>query len=225
MFGLGRIVLILAALALAGVAVWRVATIWHPSMERYPVQGIDVSDADGTIEWPVVKGAGAAFGYAVATVGATTRDRSFQTNWDGMARAGVRRGAIHVYSFCQSPRAQADAFNTVVPTDRSALPVAIAFAYDAQCGERPTRAALIDGLATMIGRIETHSGMPVLLMVTRAVESDYRLTGAFDRNLWAVGNLLKPVYGARPWRMWRASDRRRIVGVDGPVNWDVAVTG
>lgn len=225
MFGLGRIALILAAIALAGVAAWRLAAQWHPASERYPAQGIEVSEDNGAIEWAVVKGGGAAFGYAVATRGATTRDRSFQTNWDAMARAGLRRGAIHVFSFCQSPRAQADAFNTVVPTDPGALPVAIAFAYEEGCAERPRRAELIDDLTAMIRRIEAHSRKPVLLQVTRAVESDYRLTKAFDRSLWATGNFLRPVYGARPWRMWRASDMRRVDGVAGPVNWNVAVAG
>ncbi len=222
MWGLGRFVLFATALALAGVAAWRVAIRWHPAVERYPSQGVDVSEATGAIEWPVLKGAGAEFGYAVATVGATARDRAFQSHWAAMAAAGVRRGAIHVFSFCQSPAAQADAFNTVVPHDDTALPAAIAFGYDDGCAERPERATLVEGVTDMIHRIESHTGKPVLLQVSRGVEKDYHLTDAFRRSLWATGNFVSPSYGARAWRMWRASDIRRVDGVEGPVNWDVA---
>jgi len=225
MWGLGRIFLILSAIALAGVAVWQVAQRWRPGVERYPVQGVDVSEATGDIVWPVLKGEGADFGYAVATSGATARDRAFQTNWDEMARAGLRRGAIHVFSFCQPPRAQADSFNTVVPRDPAALPVAISFRYTEDCPGRPERATLVAGVADMIARIETHTGKPVLLKVAREVERDYRLTEAFDRPLWAVGNFLRPGYGARVWRVWRATDLRRVDGVDGPINWDVVELG
>ncbi|KQN93134.1 hypothetical protein ASE95_11260 [Sphingomonas sp. Leaf231] len=225
MWGLGRLVLVLAAFALAGVAGWRLAMRWSPPLERYPVQGVDVSETTGTIVWPVLKGAGAQFGYAVATVGATTRDRNFQANWDAMARIGMKRGAMHVFSFCQSPRVQGDVFNTVVPRDLRALPAAIAFDYDAQCPDRPQRAALVAGVRAMIERIEAHTGTPVILRIAADVEDDYRLTEAFDRRWWAAGKFLKPAYGSRPWAIWRASDMRHIDGVQGPVNWNVAVQG
>ena len=39
-----------------------------------------------------------------------------------------------------------------------------------------------------------------------------------------VGTLLRPDYAARPWRMWRASDRRHVEGAPGPINWDVAAS-
>lgn len=222
MNGLARIALFLAAIALTGVATWRLAVRWHPATDRYPVQGIDVSEANGAIEWPVVKGAGADFGYAVATVGARVRDRQFQAHWDNLARAGMRRGAILVYSLCQRGADQADAFNTVVPRDDAALPAAIALSYEEGCAARPEREVLVADLAVAIRRVEAHVGKPVLLKVSRAVEGDYELSEALKRSIWSVGNFLSPGYATRPWRMWQASDLRRIDGVEGPVNWDVA---
>jgi lysozyme len=69
--------------------------------------------------------------------------------------------------------------------------------------------------------IETHMGKPVLLRISRAVEADYRLSAALPRPVWAMGNVFPPAYAARPWRMWRASDFRRVPGIEGPANWDV----
>jgi lysozyme len=47
------------------------------------------------------------------------------------------------------------------------------------------------------------------------------LSAALPRPVWAMANLLKPDYAARPWRIWRASNFRRVEGIEGPVNWDV----
>ena len=223
MYGAGRLFLILAALALAGVAGWRLAVRWHPSTERYPVQGVDVSEANGAIDWSVAKGAGVDFGYAVATRGDNVRDRAFQQHWDAMAAAGVRRGAIHVFSLCQKGGDQADAFNTVVPVAADSLPAAIDIHYDDSCPARPARARVVAEVAEAARRIEAHTGKPVLLKLAAEVEDDYRLGDAMKRNVWAVGNFLRPAYTPRPWRMWQANDMRRIDGIDGPVNWDVAV--
>ena len=222
MWGLGRTILILLAIGVAGVAAWQSAIRWHPSIERYPVQGVDVSERDGTIDWNAAAAAGADFGYAVATRGATGRDRAFEANWQAIEAAGLRRGAVHVYSLCQPAIAQANAFNTVVPRDAGALPAAVDLNEDDGCAARPDRAALIGDIARFATIVEAHMGKPMLLRIARPIEARYRLSEALPRNIWAMGNFLSPRYAARPWRMWRASDIRRIDGVEGPVNWDVA---
>lgn len=222
MWGLGRFALIVAALALSGVAAWQYATHWRPSTERYPVQGVDVSASDGAIEWNNVSAAGADFAYAVATRGARERDPAFETNWHGMEATGMRRGAVHLYSFCQPAREQANAFNTFVPADADALPVAIDISYDPGCTTRPERDTLVSELKLLAGTIEAHMRKPVLLRISRAVEMDYDISAALPRNLWASGNFIAPSYAARPWRLWRANDMRRVDGIDGPANWDVA---
>lgn len=222
MRGLWRFIAIAFIVGLAAVGMWRLAIGWHPSLDHYPVQGVDVSEANGTIDWNTVSGTGADFGYAVATVGAQRRDTAFETNWRDIDRAGMRRGAIHVYSLCQLATDQADAFNTLVPRDEGALPAAIDLHYDDGCASRPDRAVLIAELARFATMIETHTGKPVLLKIARPLELHYRLSEALPRSIWAVGNVFPPDYTARPWRMWQASDFRRIDGLNGPVHWNVA---
>ena len=48
-----------------------------------------------------------------------------------------------------------------------------------------------------------------------------RFLDDFQENMDRLKNRFKPDYAARPWRMWRASDFRRVEGVEGPVHWDV----
>lgn len=224
MVAVRRFLLIFAVLAVLGAFAWRQAVQWRPASESYAVQGVDVGEADGAVEWKVVAGGGADFAYANATYGARHRDARFEDNWRGMAGAGLRRGAVHVWSLCEPGVDQANAFNTMVPRTDTALPVAIDFHFDEGCTMRPERQALIDEVKQAATLIEAHTGKPVLLRVSRDFENEYELTAAVPRPVWALGNFFKPDYAARGWRMWRASDVRRIDGVTGPVNWNVAAS-
>ncbi|WP_343528307.1 GH25 family lysozyme [Sphingomonas sp.] len=200
------------------------ATHWQPSPEHYPLQGIDLPENPHAVEWRTLRANGADFAYIVATSGADRRDPAFEGNWAALPDAGLRRGAIHIYSLCQPAAAQADAFNIFVPRAGDALPVAIDLSYHDDCTARPERATLIADLTRFVTMVETHTGKPVMLRVSKAFESDYSITAALPRPVWAMGNVLKPDYAARPWRMWRASDFRRVEGVEGPVNWDVVTS-
>jgi len=223
-FGLKRFLLVVVVLAILAAVSWRYATGWRPAPETFAVQGVDVDEANGVIEWNVVAGEGADFAYATATHGAGHRDRRFEDNWQGVAAAGLRRGAVHVWSLCAPGIDQANAFNTVVPRDLSALPAAMDFDFAEGCEARPERDALIGEVRRAVATIEAHTGKPVLLRVSRRFEREYDLSSALRRPVWAAGLFLKPDYAARPWRMWRASDIRRIDGIEGPVNWNVAAS-
>ena len=202
------------------VTIYLVALSWRPSAATYDVQGIDVSAANGAVDWNAVRAAGAGFGYITATQGAD-RDARFEDNWRGAAAADLRRGAIHAWSLCRPAADQANNFNTTVPHADDALPPALSLDFTAGCDERPGRDALLTDLRGFITMVEAHSERPVILLVTRAFDARYRVTEAIDRPVWSAQDFLAPDYAARPWRMWRASDMRRIDGVDGPVNWDV----
>lgn len=218
---LAKVAASLAALGGAGVGAWAWATHWHPPTARYPLQGVDLAENPAAIEWGSVRAAGADFAYLVATSGRDRRDPAFEANWTALPQAGLRRGAVHLYSLCQPATEQADAFNTFVPATADALPAAVDVAYRADCAARPGKATLAAELARFVERVEAHTARPLILRVSRAVERDYALTAAVRRPIWAIGNAFAPGYAARPWRMWRASDIRRVEGIEGPANWDV----
>jgi len=212
----------LTGAGLLAVAGHHWATHWAPSTARYPLQGIDLPERPPEpIEWGTVRAAGADFAYLVATSGADRRAPGFEAHWEALPAAGLRRGAVHLFSLCQPATAQANAFNTVVPRTADALPVAVDLSYRDDCVARPDRPALIAEIRRFAELVEAHTGRPVILRVPRDVERDYQITAAIDRPVWAMANLLSPGYPARAWRLWRASDMRRIDGIEGPVNWDV----
>lgn len=214
----------IAALILVGVvaiAGWVGATNWAPSAKTYPLQGVDLGLDAGDVEWRSVRAAGADFAYVVATAGADRRDGDFEQNWAALPEAGLRRGAVHLYSLCQPAAAQANAFNLVVPRSADALPAAVDVAFRDDCATRPGAGALASDLDRFVAMVEAHTGKPMLLRVSRAVERRYHLTNAVERPIWAVANFFPPAYAARPWRLWRASSIRRVDGIEGAVNWDV----
>ena len=220
-YGLFKAAGVLIGAGLLGIGGWSFATGWHPAQGQYPLQGIDLGENPGPVEWGIVRARGADFAYLVATSGADRRDPGFEANWAALPEAGLRRGAVHLFSLCQLAADQANAFNAFVPRTADALPVAVDVSYRADCTARPDRNVLVGELRTFITMVETHTRKPVLLRLTKAVDTDYQLSAAIDRPVWSIGNLFPPSYAARSWRMWRASDIRRIDGIEGPVNWNV----
>lgn len=218
---IGRIAAGLVLALLVAVAVWVYATGWAPAPRKYPIQGIDVSDAQGTIVWTTLAARGADFAYLRATSGAHGRDQRFADNWQDAAAAGLRRGAIHQWSFCQDGAAQADNFVTTVPRTPGVLPAVLDLSFSPGCDARPSRAQLIDQIKRFLVVAETHTGEPMLLKITKPVERAYQLSAAIPRPLWEVRRFFAPDYAARPWRIWQASDIRRVDGISGPIHWDV----
>lgn len=217
---LGRIGALLIVVGLAAVAAWTLALSWRPS-DRYAFQGVDVGDTQGVIDWWTVRHGGADFAYLRATYGASGRDTRFASNWADVYATGLRRGALHDFSVCQLAADQANNFNTTVPRDSDALPAAVYVGFSADCRSRPARAIVLDELRRYVTMVEAHTGKPVLLKVARDFDAAYHVTAGISRPVWAVQAFFPPDYSARPWRMWQASDMRRIDGVTGPVHWNV----
>jgi lysozyme len=209
------------ALAVVAAGTWWLAGRWAPARSSYAVQGIDVSDAQGDIDWAMVKARDVDFAYLRATAGADVRDPAFPLHWAGAGEAGIRRGAIHVFSLCARAGAQAGAFAATVPRDPDALPAAIDLDFHPDCPARPARDVVLTNLRQVAALIETHSGKPVVLRVAPDFEAAYRVSEAIPRSIWAVGDFFEPDYPTRPWRMWRSSSVRRVDGIGRPVNWNV----
>ncbi|WP_230770187.1 GH25 family lysozyme [Sphingomonas sp. Leaf4] len=217
-----RIVLIVAAvLAVATLIGWRWSLGWAPATARFAVQGVTVSAADGAIDWPMVRAQGADFAFVTASSG-TARDPAFEGNWNAAHAAGLRHGALHRFSLCESTADQVTAYLTTVPRAADALPAALALDVAEDCDAHPTRAQVLSAIRGFLGPAEYHDGRPMMLRVSAAFEDEYRVSEAIVRPLWAERAFLEPAYLARPWRLWQANPARRIDGVARPVAWSVA---
>ena len=81
-----------------------------------PVQGVDVSTFDGTIDWTAVRKAGIEFAYIKATEALqqdarhVARTAYFQSNWHKTQNEGLLRGAYHFFRDNLDSELQAETF-------------------------------------------------------------------------------------------------------------------
>ncbi|MFC4292784.1 GH25 family lysozyme [Sphingorhabdus arenilitoris] len=216
-----RIIAIAVALLLSLFVLWSYARSWAPSRDTYAVQGIVVSAENGSPNWSQLGATGVDFAYLTATEGAAERDKSFQANMKGAGEAGIRFGALHHFDICRLASDQANLFITTVPRSENALPPAVQLDFSDTCTGRPNRGLILSELATFLGQIEVHSGVPAVLLLNRDFEKEYQISKSIDRNVWLESNWFLPDYSARPWVMWTANSGRIIDGLDGPVRWAV----
>lgn len=215
------IVAAVVGLAAAGL-LW--APHWTPSRSSYPVQGIDVSAHQGAIDWGLLRRQGVNFAYIKASEGGDFRDKRFAENWAAAARAGIPRGAYHFFTLCKPGAEQAANFLGAVPLDLVALPPAVDLEFMGNCrsATRMTPPQLIRELRVFLTRVEAQTGKPTVLYLTQEFDEAFGVSAAFDRPLWLRRIILKPDFGARPWSLWQVSNFRRLDGINGRVDWNVA---
>lgn len=195
---------------------------WHPSTLRYPRQGIDVSHHQGAIRWSLLPNAGVDFAYIKASEGGDYRDPVFAENWAGAKAAGIERGAYHFFSLCRPGAEQAANFIAMVPRVADALPPAIDLEYLGNCDKPVSVAAFHRELGIFIRLIERRYGQPVILYLTGEFDRTYQVSARVDRPLWLRSILTEPGFATRPWTLWQASSFRRLPGIAGRVDWNVA---
>jgi lysozyme len=146
----------------------------------------------------------------------------FAANWAAARKAGIRRGAYHFFTLCRGGAEQAANFIATVRPDPEALPPAVDLEYMGNCRRSPPIADFDAELNAFIGPVEAFYRKPVILYLTREFDDTYRVSARFDRPLWLRSLVFEPGFGARPWRIWQASNFRRLDGVEGRVDWNVA---
>ncbi|HXU69196.1 MAG TPA: GH25 family lysozyme [Polyangia bacterium] len=78
------------------------------------VEGVDLADGQGAVDWTKVRAAGVRFGIVKATQGTYNTQSRFAANWSGMKAAGVIRGAYHFFDPTEDGVAQAKHFVAVM---------------------------------------------------------------------------------------------------------------
>jgi lysozyme len=78
------------------------------------VEGLDVYNGTGTIDWTMVAASGRQFAFIKATQGDYNKQTSFATNWAAAKNAGLLRSAYHFFDPTIDGVTQANAFLTEV---------------------------------------------------------------------------------------------------------------
>jgi GH25 family lysozyme M1 (1,4-beta-N-acetylmuramidase) len=215
----------------------------HPDLkvfnppDVYGIRGIDVSVSNKVIDWGAVKNSAVQFAYIKAT-GQRGMDAAFKVNWTQAGKAGLRRGAYHVYSFCEDPAHQIQRIIAAVPRDDSALPLAVDLEFFGGSGTTPTpeercatrnpgqtRSALLyvlERLQQFYGKqpVLYGAGITFQLLLDDRFKT-YPIWLASFRKSEPKKTVKLGLAGSTAWTIWQHSDTGRVAGINDSVDQNV----
>jgi lysozyme len=184
------------------------------------VQGIDVSEFQGSINWTAVKNAGIQFAFIRVSDG-TYQDPNFASNWAGAKAAGILRGAYQFFRASDDPIAIADQFLAKMGTlGNGDLPPVL----DVEVTDGQSAATIRANMEAWLAHVEQKSGRTPFIYVSPGFwpnlgspnESHYRLWVAN----WGVSCPSLPAGGWSTWQMWQKADNGSVSGISGAVDTD-----
>ncbi|WP_105019245.1 MULTISPECIES: glycoside hydrolase family 25 protein [Nonlabens] len=192
-------------------------------IEKYSIQGIDVSHHQGVIEWDKVTypnpERSLQFVFIRATVG-VEKDKRFKRNWEESQVLDINRGAYHYYWANVNSTQQAKNFIKTVDLKKGDLPpvLDIEDVSSIQSIEN-----LRKGLKNWISIIKKHYGVAPILYTGASYYKDYLSSDDYFKNyprLW-IANYS---YSGQPegdWDFWQFTDKLAVPGIKPLVDGNV----
>ncbi len=188
------------------------------------VEGIDVSQYQATVNWPMVRAAGKRFAIA-RILHWPTRDTQFERNWREIRANGLIRGAYIYFDPRYEVAAQADiVVRAVGRLGEGDLPVTLDI--EQPNPGLPTPARYVAMIRDLAARVEAGTGRAPMIYTGRYYWPNYVQSTEFrDLPLWhAQYTTTQPCpYIAdawRDWAFWQYSSTGRVSGITGNVDLD-----
>ena len=186
------------------------------------VNGIDVSEWQGSIDWKAVKSAGRVFAFARIADG-TYHDKTFSTNWPAMKSAGLLRGAYQYFEPGEDPTTQADiVVSAVGKLGDGDLPCVA----DVEATGGQSAATIVAHLKTWMARVEAGTGQkPIIYTGKYFWEGNVADSTAFNSYwLWhaqyTTASCPNIADAWSDWQFWQYTDAASVGGVSGGVDGD-----
>ena len=187
------------------------------------VEGVDVSEFDGTIDWAKVKGAGIGFAFIRVSDGTQHPDPYFSANWSGAKAQGIVRSAYQFFRASESPTAQADLLvNAIGAVGAGDLPPVC----DVEVLDGVSASTLLANLAAWIAEIQSKLDVTPIIYTGQGFWNGLGSGGSFSMNdlwvaNWGVSSPAIPSdWGA--WWFWQYTASGTVPGLgSGSVDRDV----
>lgn len=191
--------------------------------DKYAIHGIDVSYAQGKIDWQKVRAMSEdsvhiSFAFIKATEGVASIDPYFQRNWREAAKAGIICGAYHYFKPSKNGKWQARLFMQTVKVERGDLPMVVDVEELNRVSPDKMRQELKDYLST----IEKKTGVRPIIYTVISFYRDY-LRGYFDDYSYWMANYHQPELNMKDkihWLFWQHSDEATVSGIYHTVDFD-----
>jgi lysozyme len=182
------------------------------------LEGIDVSEFQGAIDWQAVAGSGKSFAF-IRTGDGSYRDKQFSSNWLGAKNAGLVVGAYHFLRPGVDGAEQADICIQMSGGGGGVLPITI----DVETPSDPD--SLRDLVLAFADEVVSQTGRNPIIYVSPGVwGSNVSPTGLESRcPLWVANwEVSDPVLpsGWSSWSFWQYSSTGTCPGISGGVDLD-----
>jgi lysozyme len=186
-------------------------------MHNY-VEGVDVSQHQGAIDWRALSQTSVRFAYMKASEGGDHVDGRFAFNWREASGAGLLRGAYHFFTLCRPGAQQAQHFLDQNVYEDGALPPAVDIEQKHACRRGPTMNDVVGEVRAFLDRVQSAIGIRPLLYTTREFH-DLHLKNAFaEERFWIRSLFTPPRFRTRQWVIWQHHNRAHRAGVSTPVD-------
>ncbi|PTQ94822.1 lysozyme [Mucilaginibacter yixingensis] len=190
---------------------------------RYKIHGIDVSYAQGHIDWQRVKqmeedSVHISFAFIKATEGMLIVDSYFKRNWREAAKNGIVCGAYHFFRPQKNGQWQARFFMQNVTFEKGDLPPVV----DVETLDGVSPANMRKELQQFLTTVERKTGVRPIIYTGISYYQDY-LAGHFeDYPLW-IAHYNQPelqIDKSVKWHFWQHSETARVNGINHTVDFD-----
>lgn len=201
---------------------WKIYRVYHedfvqiePDLEKFPIQGVDVSCYQGNIDWDVLAAQNIFFAFIKATEGSSFQDPNFSENWENVSHSGVYAGAYHFFSFESSGEVQAQNFiSTVGERKKDTLPPVVDIElYGDYMTSPPEKETVRRELNAMLSALEKEYGVKPILYMPEKFYYSYIFGGGYGKyHLWIANARMEPTIR---WSFWQYSHEGTLAGYDG----------
>jgi lysozyme len=187
-----------------------------PSIEDYPIRGIDVSHHQNKINWKIVQqDSTIRFAFIKATEGGDFKDPAFEYNWSLAKANGIDIGAYHFFTFCKSGTQQANNFIQSVPYDSLALPPVIDLEFGGNCQLKEEDSTIIKAIDTLQILLTKRYHKRPIFYVIQDFYHRFSIGSLFPYHpIWVRDIYNKPALSDnRDWILWQYSNRGQVQGI------------
>lgn len=194
-----------------------------PIPSNYSLHGIDVSRYQQIINWDAVKAMNVQetkiqFAFIKATEGNDNIDFYFKRNWRKAKEAEMIRGAYHFFIASKDGTMQARNFINKVKLQSGDLPPVL----DVEQTNGVSKAVLQQRVKAFLYAAELAYGVKPVIYTNADFYKAYLSDEFDDYPLW-VAHYLRPSEPRinRDWHFWQHSERGRVNGISGKVDFNV----
>ncbi len=184
------------------------------------VEGIDVSEFQGHVDWSAVRASGRAFAVIRVSDGLGHLDPTFAENWAGAKAAGVSRGVYQFFRASEDGAAQANLLLQHLGSDLGEIaPVA-----DVEVTDGVGQATMNAHLAQWVARVRAATGKTPVVYTSPGLWPSLSGSSQFSgEQLWVADWGVSCPSLPGPWgdfSFWQYADNGHVPGISGLVDLD-----